>query len=109
MPTNSELFTCALCGKDLRRERDLRYEVKVEIKAAYDPLRISAEDLETDFRTEIGKLLRQLEGLSADDAQDQIYRVYQFNLCSACRPKFVAELAKVQAGAAGDAGLLLDR
>jgi hypothetical protein len=81
--------SCDLCGKDLLAASEVRYELKIEVKAAYDPLNLSQEDLAKDFKTEIARVLRQLEGLSPQEAQDQVYRVFEFDLCSACRRKYM--------------------
>ena len=62
---------------------EVRYEVRIEVKAAYDPLEISAEDIDRDYRTEIANVLRQLEGLSVAEAQNQVYRAFDF-LISIC-------------------------
>lgn len=84
--------TCDSCGRELLTDNDVRYEVSIEVKAAYDPLKLSAEDLEKDYRTEIAKLLRQLEGLSTTEAQNQVYRVFDFDLCLACQRRYIRSL-----------------
>src|SRR5262249_52422592 len=58
-------ITCDLCGKDLPTGGKVRYEVRIEVKAAYDPASLGAEDLKKDYRAEIAQVLRRLEGLSA--------------------------------------------
>ena len=37
--------TCDLCGQELLARSEVRYEVRIEVKAAYDPLEITEEDL----------------------------------------------------------------
>jgi hypothetical protein len=85
--------TCDNCGGALLTDSEVRYEVRIEVKAAYDPLEISAEDLEKDYRTEIAKVLRQLEGLSAAEAQNQVYRAFDFDLCVACQRRYIRSLS----------------
>lgn len=84
--------TCDGCGGELLTASEVRYEVSIEVKAAYDPLEISAEDLEKDYRAEIAKVLRQLEGLSVTEAQNQVYRAFDFDLCPACQRRYIARL-----------------
>jgi hypothetical protein len=81
--------TCDLCGKPLLVDSEVRYELRMEIKAAYDPLVLSDEDLQKDYRTEIAGVLRQLEGLSTVEAQNEVYRVFDFDLCRACQRRLV--------------------
>jgi hypothetical protein len=84
--------TCDSCGAELLTDGEVRYEVSIEVKAAYDPLEIGTEDLEKDYRAEIAKVLRQLEGLSADEAQNQVYRAFGFDLCPACQRRYIRSL-----------------
>ena len=81
--------TCDLCGKNLLVESEVRYELRMEVKAAYDPLTLEDKDLHKDYRAAIAQVLRQLEGLSAEEAQNQVYRVFDFDLCPACQRRFV--------------------
>ena len=81
--------SCDLCGRELQPKTEVRYEVRIEVKAAYDPLEITEEDLAQNFRTEIAKVLRQLEGISEEEAQNEVYRQFDFDLCVACQRKYV--------------------
>jgi hypothetical protein len=81
--------TCDRCGQELLHGSEVRYEVKIEIKAAYDPLNVTDQDLAKDFPKEIAEVLRQLEGLSVAEAQDQVYRSFEFDLCPACQRAYI--------------------
>jgi hypothetical protein len=83
---------CDGCGGELLTDSEVRFEVRIEVKAAYDPLEVSAEDLQKDYRAEIAKVLRQLEGLSAAEAQNQVYRAFDFDLCPACQRRYLGNL-----------------
>jgi hypothetical protein len=80
---------CDHCGKELLKDNEVRYEVKIEIKAAYDPLNVTDRDLEKDFRQEIARVLQQLQNLSLAEAQDQVYRLFEFDLCPACQRAYI--------------------
>lgn len=84
--------TCDGCGAELLTASEVRYGVRIEVKAAYDPLEITAEDLEKAYRAEIAKVLRQVEGLSITEAQNQVYRVFDFDLCPACQRRYIGSL-----------------
>jgi hypothetical protein len=83
--------TCDLCGQELLARSEVRYEVRIEVKAAYDPLNITGEDLAKDLRAEIARLLRQLEKISEEEAQNEVYRQFEFDLCAACQKRYVKE------------------
>ncbi len=82
-------LVCDRCGSGLLLDSPVRYEVRIEVKAAYDPMEITEEDLRKDYRAEMERVLRQLEGISAEEAQDQVYRELRFDLCAACRRPFL--------------------
>jgi len=54
-------FICDRCGKGLLLGEDLRYEVTIEIKSAYDPMEITRADLDKDFNNEIMGLLNRIK------------------------------------------------
>ena len=83
---------CDGCGGHVSAASKPRYEVKIEVKAAYDPLAISKEDLKRDFRAEIAKVLAQLEGLTSEEAQNQVYRTFDFDLCLSCQRRYIGSL-----------------
>lgn len=82
-------LTCDRCREPLLVRSDVRYEVRIEVKAAYDPMEITDDDLDRDHRAEMAKLLQQLQGLSAEEAQNQVYRAFKFDLCPTCQRDYL--------------------
>jgi hypothetical protein len=82
-------YSCDLCKRDLDSEDDLRYVVKVEVYAAFDPTAASEDDNDRDHLQEIQDILECLE--DADDTQigDDVYQQLRFDLCPECRKKFL--------------------
>jgi hypothetical protein len=81
--------TCDRCGEPLLVRSDVRYEVKIEVKCAYDPMEITDEDLAQDHAAQMKKVLQQMEGLSEEEAQNQVYRVFKFDLCPRCQKDYI--------------------
>ena len=82
-------YRCDLCHRDLDPEEDLRYVVKMEIYAAFDP---TASDEESDDRNhlqEIQDILEQLDDADSDQIGADVYRQLRFDLCPECHKKFV--------------------
>lgn len=77
-------LVCDACGDTLLLESDVRYVVRIEGFAAYDPMELSRQDLSRDLDAEMRRLLQDLEKLSTDSAQDQVHRVYAYDLCPQC-------------------------
>ena len=82
---------CELCGQELHEEGGLRYAVRIEVQATHDPLNLSEDDLSKDLRAEIAKVLQQLDNVSLAEAQNQVYRRFEFDLCPECQRGFVRD------------------
>jgi hypothetical protein len=66
-------YSCDLCKRELDSQQDLRYVVKIEVYAAFDPAAI-VERMEDSADEQIG---------------DDVYQQMRFDLCPECRRKFI--------------------
>ena len=80
-------FTCDLCKREIDPEEDLRYVVKLEIYAAFDPLALEEDD--RDHLQEIQDILERSEDLDSDQIGDDVYQQLRFDLCPECRRRFL--------------------
>lgn len=81
-------YSCDLCKRDLDPEEDLRYVVRVEIAAAFDPVCVEEED-DRDHLQEIQEILERLDDADDDCLGDDVYQQLRFDLCPECRKKFI--------------------
>jgi len=84
-------YTCDLCGKPLLLEEDVRYVVKIEVYAAYDPMEVSEGDLDEDYTEQIDELCEELEHSDEQEQEDKVYKTFKFDLCSACHERFMKD------------------
>ncbi len=83
-------YICDLCRRELQAEEDLRYVVKMEVYAAFDPAADEGRDDEDrDHLEEIQDMLERIEESSADEIGDDVYQQLRFDLCPECRKKFI--------------------
>jgi len=47
--------------------------------------------LAQNVRAEIAKLIQQLQGISEEEAQNEVYRQFEFDLCGVCQRRYVRE------------------
>lgn len=80
-------FFCDMCKRDIDPREDLRYVVKVEIFAAFDPLAIEEDD--RDHLQEIQDILERAEDAESDQIGDDVYQQLRFDLCPECRSRFL--------------------
>ncbi len=82
-------YSCDLCKRDINPEEDLRYVVKMEVFAAFDPTATEETDNDRDHLQEIQDILERLEDAENDQIGDDVYQRLRFDLCPECRRKFV--------------------
>ena len=82
-------YSCDLCKREIDPEHDLRYVVKVELYAAFDPAMAGDEDDDRDHLEEIQDILERMEDSEDDQIGDDVYQQLRFDLCPECRKKFL--------------------
>jgi hypothetical protein len=76
---------CARCSAVLESGAGTFYQVNIEAFADPAPPNIVDENLDAEaIRRRLADLYKQLEGTSAQEAMDQVYRRLTLHLCSAC-------------------------
>ena len=78
-------LTCDACGDGLLIDADVRYLVRIEVFAAYDPMELSREDLARDHRSEMARLIEDMRHMDPQELEDQVYKKLQFDLCPKCQ------------------------
>jgi hypothetical protein len=84
-------FCCDLCGKPLLVDEDVRYIVRIEVFAAYDPMELTSCDIEQDHLREIRELTERMAAMDPKELEDQVYQRMTFDLCPVCRKTYVKE------------------
>jgi len=82
-------YYCDLCKRELDPEDDLRYVVKMEVYATFDPMVTDEDDGDRDHLQEIQDILERMEDTESDQVSDEVYQQLRFDLCPDCRKKFV--------------------
>ena len=80
-----------MCGKPLLADENVRYVVKVEVFAAYDPMEIVEQDLERDYLQEISDIIDEVEDMDTEALEDEVYKAFRFDLCPNCQKKYIAD------------------
>ena len=82
-------YTCDLCKRELDPKDDLRYVVKIEIAAAFDPVAGDDEDDDRDHLEEIQDLLEHMEDAQGSHIGEDVYQELRFDLCPECRKRYL--------------------
>lgn len=95
-------LTCDLCGKALLVDESVRYEVRIEVYAAYDPLELTPDDLTQDHGAEIRRLLARMEDMDPQELEDSVHKEFRFDLCRGCQRRYLRDPLR-RGGAAQEA------
>lgn len=92
-------LTCDVCGKALLVDQPVRYEVRIEVYAAYDPLELTPDDLTRDHRAAIRRLLARMEAMDPQELEDSVHKAFRFDLCPACQRRYLRDPLRLGAAA----------
>ncbi len=82
-------FSCDRCKRSIDPSEQLRYVVRVEIRAALDFEDTTEDESSRDHLLEIEEILDSAEDGSSDFVSDDVYQQKRFDLCPSCYRKFV--------------------
>lgn len=81
-------FHCDGCGRVMAKG-DLRYRVKIDVRAAYDEIQIGLADLLRDYRQEMIELVRRMHRRSPEEIEATVYKGFELDLCPACQRAYI--------------------
>ncbi len=81
---------CDGCGKEMRKG-DLRYTVKIDVRAAYDEMEIHLADLVRDHRAEILSLIERLKDKDPTELEESVYKSFTLDLCPLCQRAYLRD------------------
>lgn len=82
-------YCCDMCKRDLDPDDEIRYVVKIEISAAFDPQVTDDDEDDRDHLEEIQEMLERLAGGDDDRVSEDVYRELRFDLCAECHRRFL--------------------
>ena len=82
-------YSCDICRRDLDADQDLRYVVKMEVFAAFDPAAVDDDD--RDHLQEIQDILERMDDAESDQIGEEVFQQLRFDLCPECRKKFLRD------------------
>lgn len=80
---------CDLCGKEIQRDEETHYIVKIEIVAAPDQEMLTEDDLTVDNLEAVSELLKAKENGDLELAEVPTKQQLRYDLCPQCRERFL--------------------
>ncbi len=87
-------YSCDLCKRPIDTRSEERHVVKIEVFQAVEECRCDEVDLDDmDHLEEVQEMLEQIEESQLDEDcnafDEEATRVFRFDLCEACRTRFL--------------------
>lgn len=103
------VYRCDGCSREIEKH-DLRYTVKIDVRAAYDQFEIGLADLMRDHRTELLALIERLKNKKAEEIEETVYKSLTLDLCPACQKAYIRDPLRFhpEQGAAVDDEINID-
>lgn len=83
-------YKCDGCAKRMGKG-ELRYTVKIDVRAAYDEIEVGLADLVRDHRKEMIDLIEELRGQDPDAVEAQVYKGFTLDLCPRCQAIYLKD------------------
>ena len=83
-------FSCDRCNRLLDPENDIRYVVRMEVRAVMDCADAGDIDEDRDYLLEIEEILERLSDEECDEIGDEVYHRRRYDLCADCRRKLMS-------------------
>ena len=77
---------CDACGRPIGKEKT-SFVLRIALLADPTPPEITKEDMEKDWRAEMEALIKAMEKLDPQEAQDEVYEQYTYCICGRCRKR----------------------
>lgn len=81
-------LTCDRCGNGLLLDAPVRYEVRIQVKSAYDPMELTGDDLAVASDA-LKQAVEAVQNLSAEEAMDEVFREFRLDLCRTCQKEYI--------------------
>jgi hypothetical protein len=82
-------YSCDRCKRPLDADTELRYEVRLEVRAVMDCDGARRPDEDRDHLLDLQEILARQEDLEDDQMGEDVYQRESYDLCPACYRKFM--------------------
>lgn len=92
-------YSCDVCKRPIDPQRDVRHVVKIEVFPAIDDTAsVDADQADADHLDAMQEILERIGDCEDDAAFDDGTRSLRFDLCEACRQRFVRNPLGLKSG-----------
>ena len=82
-------YACDRCKRVIDPQDELRYVIRMEVRAAMDLAETGDDHDDRDHLLEVHEILESVDDLADDEIADDIYQQLRFDLCPECYRRFI--------------------
>lgn len=82
-------YSCDRCKRVIESEEELRYVVRMEVRAAFDGASDEDDQDDRDHLLEVHEILETVDELDDEDVTEEVYQQLKFDLCPECYRRFI--------------------
>jgi hypothetical protein len=82
-------YSCDRCKRSIDTESELRYEVRLEVRAVMDMGGCDSGEDDRDHLLDIQEILERQEDAEDENIGEDVYQKSHYDLCPACYRKFI--------------------
>jgi hypothetical protein len=82
---------CDNCGQ-VCPDGEQMYTLKLQIFARAEPLVFTIQDMQQDSTSKLEELVKEMENADPEEAEDEVFEMYGFDICKRCRRKMHQQL-----------------
>ena len=82
-------YSCDRCKQAINPGEEMRYVVRIEVRAAMDFTELFDDDEDRDYLMEAHEALERAEDAIDDLVADDVYQDRRYDLCPSCYRKFM--------------------
>ena len=80
----SDYISCDLCGRQIAAHASYTVNIEIYADPAMQPM-TSKELVETNFDQMATELIQQMNGMTAEQLQDDVHRLFEYRVCHPCQ------------------------
>ena len=82
-------YSCDRCKRIIDPDCNVRYAVRMEVRAVMDDMEVDEPTDDRDHLLEIHEILERLDDAESEMIGDEVYQRQRFDLCPECYRKYI--------------------
>ena len=82
-------YSCDRCKRVIESEEEMRYVVRMEVRAAFDGTHVEVDQDDRDHLLEVHEILEAVDDFEDEGGTEEVCQQLKFDLCPECYRRFI--------------------